>query len=209
MASEREHPPSKRFGWTRKIRVGGQKLFLTCNEYLDGRPCEVFLVAAKTGTLVQSMLSAWAISVSSQLQHGVPLEDIVCSFEHTKFEPCGVVSGDAEIRQASSLLDYIVKRLKLDYLTPKETAPSTNGDVPPPEIESPEPPSVELNADRLAGALVKLGYPVARAWEVAHGIRQHYDDDAAPPAPPVVNGEVDDKSWDTKPAGYRSQGSGA
>ncbi len=126
--NEREQLPPLRRGWTRKVRIGGQKLYLTVNEYPDGRPGEIFLRAAKTGQLVQAMLDGWAVSVSVNLQMGVPLDTLLHSFENTNFTPSGPVAGDPDIKLASSLFDYVVRRLALTYLP----APDAAGDVATP-----------------------------------------------------------------------------
>ena len=61
------------------------------------------------------MLDALAISVSMGLQYGVPLDSYVHQFSHMRFEPAGI-TDDEEIRFASSLVDYIFRRLAMDYL---------------------------------------------------------------------------------------------
>jgi ribonucleoside-diphosphate reductase alpha chain len=114
--NQREHLPAKRYGWTRKVRVGGQKIYIKTGEYPDGRLGEIFLTAAKMGALLQAMLDGWAIAISTQLQYGVPLAEIVQAFEHTRFEPCGPVQDGGEVKQASSIFDCIVKILKMEYL---------------------------------------------------------------------------------------------
>jgi ribonucleoside-diphosphate reductase alpha chain len=111
----RRHLPAKRYGWTQKARIGGTKLYLTVNEYPDGTPGEIFVVAAKTGELVQAMLSGWAVLFSAELQRGVSLSDISHSFRHTKFDPSGVVTDDEDVKQASSLFDYVVRHLQAAY----------------------------------------------------------------------------------------------
>jgi len=153
----REHLPPLRRGWTQKAYVGGQKLYLTVSEYPDGRPGEIFLIAAKTGTLIQSMLSGWAIAVSGQLQYGVPLESIVASYVNTKFDPCGVVTGDEKIKFASSIFDYIVKRLSLTYLT----AETSKTGVETSAVSTPASTPVAHPLERIAQETAdKFGEPV-------------------------------------------------
>ncbi len=113
---KREHLPPIRKGYTHKVRIGGQKIYLRTGEYPDGRLGEIFLTASKSGTLLQALLDSFSISVSLSLQHGVPLEEYVEAFTHTKFEPSGVVSGDDEIRMASSILDWVFRELAINYL---------------------------------------------------------------------------------------------
>jgi ribonucleoside-diphosphate reductase alpha chain len=134
---KREHLPSRRRGYTQKARIGGQKIFLTTGEYEDGRLGEIFLTAAQTGTLLQALLDSFSISVSLSLQHGVPLEEYVEAFTHTKFEPCGPVSGDERIKMASSILDYVFRELEATYLK-KETIQESETESEPVVLRPPE-----------------------------------------------------------------------
>jgi ribonucleoside-diphosphate reductase alpha chain len=64
-------------------------------------------------------MDAFSIAVSIGLQYGVPLETFVSKFTNVSFEPAGM-TDDKDIRMAKSLMDYIFRRLALDYL-PVET----------------------------------------------------------------------------------------
>jgi hypothetical protein len=111
----RQHLPPRRYGWTQKVRIGGLKIYLTINEFPDGTPGEIFVVAAKTGELVQAMLSGWAMNFSHLLQMGVALGDLYRSFHHAKFDPSGPVTDDPDVRMATSIFDWIVKHLAENY----------------------------------------------------------------------------------------------
>jgi ribonucleoside-diphosphate reductase alpha chain len=124
--AKRKELPERRAGYTQKIRVGGQKIYLHTGEYEDGSLGEIFLDVHKTGTALRSMFNAFALLFSLALQHGCPLEELVNAFKNFKFEPCGPVQGDPRIKEASSLLDYVVRELELTYLKnelPKEPEP--------------------------------------------------------------------------------------
>src|SRR5690606_5749270 len=58
---------------------------------------------------------SFAIAVSQGLQYGVPLKRFVKSFRGASFAPSGI-TDDKDIRTASSITDYIFRRLALDYL---------------------------------------------------------------------------------------------
>jgi ribonucleoside-diphosphate reductase alpha chain len=64
-------------------------------------------------------MDAFSIAVSIGLQYGVPLETFVEKFTNLRFEPAGM-TDDQDIRMAQSMMDYIFRRLALDYL-PFET----------------------------------------------------------------------------------------
>ena len=61
-------------------------------------------------------MDSFAISVSHGLQFGVPLKSYVKTLRGTSFAPSGI-TDDSDIRTASSITDYIVRRLALDYLS--------------------------------------------------------------------------------------------
>ena len=91
---------------------------MTVGEYDDGRPGEVFLKVSKQGSTLSGIVDALSISVSLGLQHGVPLRTYVEKYTNMRFEPAGM-TDDADLRIASSIVDYIFRRLAVDYL-PKE-----------------------------------------------------------------------------------------
>ncbi len=97
------------------------KGFVTVGEYDDGRPGEIFLRVSKQGSTLAGIMDAFAISVSHGLQYGVPLRSFVEAFTNMRFEPAGM-TDDPDIRIASSLIDYIFRRLAVDYLSYEERA---------------------------------------------------------------------------------------
>jgi ribonucleoside-diphosphate reductase alpha chain len=90
--------------------------YVTVGEYEDGRPGEVFIKVSKQGSTLAGIMDAFSIAVSMGLQHGVPLATFVRKFANMKFEPAGI-TDDSELRIATSLIDYIARRLALDYLS--------------------------------------------------------------------------------------------
>ena len=115
----REKLPRNRTSRTFEFRVADCKGFVTVGEYDDGRPGEVFLKVAKQGSTLAGVMDSLSISISYALQYGVPLRTLVEAFANTRFEPAGM-TDDPELRIASSLLDYIFRRLAVDYLTFEE-----------------------------------------------------------------------------------------
>jgi len=117
----REKLPRHRTSHTFEFRVADCKGFVTVGEYAEGRPGEIFLRVSKQGSTLAGIMDAFAISVSHGLQYGVPLRSFVEAFTNMRFEPAGM-TDDPEIRIASSVLDYIFRRLAVDYLSPAERA---------------------------------------------------------------------------------------
>jgi ribonucleoside-diphosphate reductase alpha chain len=60
-------------------------------------------------------MDAFSVSISIALQYGVPLDAFVSKFVNMRFEPAGM-TDDKDIRMAQSMMDYIFRRLALDYL---------------------------------------------------------------------------------------------
>jgi ribonucleoside-diphosphate reductase alpha chain len=90
--------------------------YFTVGEYEDGAPGELFVSISKQGSTMSGLMDSFAISVSHGLQYGVPLKSYVKTLRGTSFAPAGI-TDDTEIRTASSITDYIVRRLALDYLS--------------------------------------------------------------------------------------------
>ncbi|MGH9025788.1 MAG: hypothetical protein ACRDWD_06700, partial [Acidimicrobiia bacterium] len=107
--------PAKTFSF----RVADCHGYVTVGEFEDGRPGEIFLRVAKQGSTLAGIMDAFAISVSHGLQYGVPLEAFVDMFINLRFEPAGM-TDDPDIRFATSLVDYIFRRLAVEYLPIEE-----------------------------------------------------------------------------------------
>ncbi len=112
---EQRKMPYKRSGLTIKAKVGGQKIFLRTGEYPDGRLGEVFIDMYKEGAAFRSLLNLFAISISTGLQYGVPLEEYVDKFTFTRFEPSGM-TDHPNIRSCTSLVDFVFRVLGMEYL---------------------------------------------------------------------------------------------
>jgi len=117
----RQKLPRNRRGRTYEFRVADCKGFLTVGEYDDGRPGEVFLTVSKQGSTLAGIMDAFAKSISYGLQYGVPLRAFVEAFTNMRFEPAGI-TDDPEIRFASSVMDYLFRKLAMEYLSYDERA---------------------------------------------------------------------------------------
>ncbi|MGG2459144.1 vitamin B12-dependent ribonucleotide reductase [Streptomyces sp. RGM 3693] len=115
----RKRLPKGRPGITTSFTVGGAEGYMTANSYPDDGLGEVFLKMSKQGSTLAGMMDAFSIAVSVGLQYGVPLETYVSKFVNMRFEPAGM-TDDPDVRMAQSIVDYIFRRLALDFL-PFET----------------------------------------------------------------------------------------
>jgi len=111
----RERLPRKRRSYTTSFKVGEAEGYITVGEYADGRLGEVFVKMSKQGSTLAGIMDAFSMSTSVALQYGVPLETFVSKLANSRFEPAGM-TNDPDIRMAQSVLDYIMRRLALDYL---------------------------------------------------------------------------------------------
>jgi ribonucleoside-diphosphate reductase alpha chain len=146
----RERLPRRRVSTTFAFRVADCEGYVTVGEYEDGRPGEVFIKVSKQGSTLAGIMDAFSISISLGLQHGVPLATYVRKYVNMKFEPSGM-TDDADLRIATSLVDYIFRRLALDYLSASEREElgvlSTNERLQPtlPEVVEQATPTVGLS----------------------------------------------------------------
>jgi len=111
----RERLPRRRKSSTFSFRVADCEGYVTVGEYDDGRPGEVFIKVSKQGSTLAGVMDAFSIAISVSLQHGVPLATYVKKYTNMRFEPAGM-TDDPDLRIASSLVDYIFRRLAVDYL---------------------------------------------------------------------------------------------
>jgi ribonucleoside-diphosphate reductase alpha chain len=117
----RKRLPKSRPSRTTSFSVGGAEGYMTSGSYPDDGIGELFLKLGKQGSTLSGVMDAFSIAVSIGLQYGVPLETFVQKFTNLKFEPAGL-TDDPDIRMAQSIMDYIFRRLALDYLSFDERA---------------------------------------------------------------------------------------
>lgn len=117
----RKRLPKSRVSRTTSFSVAGAEGYMTSGQYDDGKLGEVFLKLGKQGSTLAGVMDAFSIAVSIGLQYGVPLEQFVQKFTNLKFEPAGM-TDDPDVRMAQSIMDYIFRRLALDYLSFDERA---------------------------------------------------------------------------------------
>ncbi len=110
----RKRLPKRRSSQTTSFAVGGAEGYLTAGTYEDGHLGELFLKFGKQGSTLAGMMDAFSIAISVALQYGVPLETYVEKFTNMRFEPAGM-TDDPDVRMAQSIMDYVFRRLALDY----------------------------------------------------------------------------------------------
>jgi len=111
----RKRLPRSRPSQTISFSVGGAEGYLTAGSYPDDGLGELFLKFGKQGSTLGGVMDAFSIAVSIGLQYGVPLETFVEKFTNLRFEPAGL-TDDPDIRMAQSIMDYVFRRLALDYM---------------------------------------------------------------------------------------------
>ena len=107
--------PDTCYGPRHKFNIGGLKGYIKVSTYDDGAPGELFVTASKSGSTMQGLLDAFAISISIALQYGVPVEKLIEKFKDTTFLPAGFTTNE-DIRSCSSVIDYIFKWLEFEFI---------------------------------------------------------------------------------------------
>jgi ribonucleoside-diphosphate reductase alpha chain len=115
----RKRLPKSRASRTTSFTVGGAEGYMTSGAHDDGELGEVFLKLGKQGSTLAGVMDAFSIAVSIGLQYGVPLETYVSKFTNLRFEPSGL-TDDPDVRMSQSIMDYIFRRLALDYMSFEE-----------------------------------------------------------------------------------------
>ncbi len=175
----RRRLPKVRTGRTYKFQVADLEGYFTVGEYEDGTPGELFVSVSKQGSTLSGLMDSFAISVSHGLQYGVPLKSYVKTLRGTSFAPAGI-TDDADIRTASSVTDYIVRRLALDYLSfddRLELGLANFDDMPEAQtslLEVSEPATVTIAEEPAAAPQAQ---PVAVATKVE---KEAFKDESAP-----------------------------
>ena len=166
----RKRLPKSRTARTTSFTVGGAEGYMTSGAHDDGSLGEVFLKLGKQGSTLAGVMDAFSIAVSIGMQYGVPLETYVSKFTNLRFEPAGL-TDDPDVRMAQSLMDYVWRRLALDYLSFEDRSAlgiySAEERQRHLETGSYEPPVEDTgSADQLIG---DLSEPAAVVEEAGHG----------------------------------------
>jgi ribonucleoside-diphosphate reductase alpha chain len=182
----RKRLPKKRPSQTISFSVGGAEGYLTASSYPDDGLGEVFLKMSKQGSTLAGVMDAFSVAISIGLQYGVPLETYVSKFTNMRFEPAGM-TDDPDVRMAASVMDYIFRRLALDFLpyerraelgifTAKERAAQLAAEA-----------EAEANGTDLTAmaASAPVETPEAKTGPVAQPAQEVADVAAAKPAPSV------------------------
>jgi ribonucleoside-diphosphate reductase alpha chain len=114
-ANQRRELPRVRTSKTIEFKISDLKGYVTVGEFEDGTPGEIFITVAKMGSTLAGLMDAFGRSVSYGLQYGVPLKAYVRGMSSTNFAPFGS-TDDPDIKTATSIVDYIFRRLALEYL---------------------------------------------------------------------------------------------
>lgn len=111
--------PRRRSGHTTAVTIGGERFTLTANQCADGSLCEVLIRHGKQGSAGAGLMDSYAAALSVGLRHGVPLADLLRPGVGVSFAPSGH-TDDPEIPRACSVVDYVSRRLAIDWLPPLE-----------------------------------------------------------------------------------------
>lgn len=151
--AKRRRLPDRRSGFTQKVKINGQTVYLRTGEYDNGQLGEIFIDMHREGAAFRSLLNCFAIAISLGLQHGVPLEEFVDAFVFTRFEPSGVITGHNRIKMATSVIDYIFRELAVTYLGRNDLSHVDDDNsgrlIPSSNIAEPDFESEEVVSERM------------------------------------------------------------
>ena len=117
----RKRLPKRRPSQTVSFSVAGAEGYMTASNYPDDGLGEVFIKMSKQGSTLAGVMDAFSVAVSIALQYGVPLDAYVAKFVNMRFDPAGM-TDDPDVRIAASVMDYLFRRLALDYLPVEKRA---------------------------------------------------------------------------------------
>ena len=121
VAVVRRQMSRRRSGHTTAVTIGPEHFYLTANQRDDGSLGEVFIHWGKHGTSTAGLVSAYAVALSTGLRQHVPLSDLIRPGLGQFFVPNGH-TDDPEIPRVRSAVDYIARRLAIDWLPYPERA---------------------------------------------------------------------------------------
>lgn len=108
--------PAERMAIAHKFSIAGHEGYVHVGMYEDGSPGEIFIKMNKEGSTLSGVMDTLALSLSMNLQYGVPLEVLCEKLVHSRFEPMGMTSNK-EIPMVKSVMDYLGRWLALKFLT--------------------------------------------------------------------------------------------
>jgi ribonucleoside-diphosphate reductase alpha chain len=133
---ERRRPADDRESITHKFHIGGHEGYVTVGKYDDGSPAEIFITMAKEGSTIGGLMDSFASMTTLALQYGVPLQEMVDKFTHTRFEPSGFTKNP-NIPMVKSIMDYIFRWMALNFLnaeSQKDAGVITKEEVAPASV---------------------------------------------------------------------------
>ena len=136
-APVRKRLPDTRRAVTHKFTVGGHEGYLTVGMYDDGAPGELFITMAKEGSTIGGLMDTIGCLTSIALQFGVDIDTLSTKFSYQRFEPSGW-TGNPEIRQASSIIDYVFRWMRIYFVQNTPVLPAEPTKLSPPTAEPPK-----------------------------------------------------------------------
>jgi ribonucleoside-diphosphate reductase alpha chain len=120
--------PDERMSITHKFSVAGHEGYIHAGMYEDGTPGEIFIKMSKEGSTLSGVMDTLALSLSMNLQYGVPLEVLCEKLVHTRFEPGGMTQN-REIPMVKSIMDYMGRWLALKFMSKDQAKRFHNSDL--------------------------------------------------------------------------------
>jgi ribonucleoside-diphosphate reductase alpha chain len=107
--------PRRRSGYTTAVTIGAERFYLTANQRDGGGLGEIFIHWGKYGSSSAGLVTSYAIALSIGLRHRIPLAELIRPGLGQVFTPNGR-TDDPDIPRVWSAVDYIARRLAIDWL---------------------------------------------------------------------------------------------
>jgi ribonucleoside-diphosphate reductase alpha chain len=120
--------PEERMAIAHKFSVAGHEGYIHVGMYEDGSPGEIFIKMSKEGSTLSGVMDTLALSLSMNLQYGVPLDVLCEKLAHTRFEPMGMTTNK-EIPMVKSVMDYLGRWLALKFMAKDKAKRYHNADL--------------------------------------------------------------------------------
>jgi ribonucleoside-diphosphate reductase alpha chain len=131
----RKPPTLMTTGKRRKLTMNGYTIYVHAYHDEDtGKINEIWIDTKPGGGILDGFLNAIAKLVSTALQYGIPMEEIIQKFAYSSFDPSGNVTHP-KIKKCKSLLDLVFRTIAVDFLGDDTYADNPEAEMMP----SPQP----------------------------------------------------------------------
>lgn len=116
-----QHLPRGHSEHVTAFMIGVEAFRLTVRQREDGAPGEVLIGWETRDAAAAGLVDGYASAITLGLEHGVPLADLLGPGLGLRFDPGGR-TDDPEVPHARSVVDYVSRRLAIDWMPCEDRA---------------------------------------------------------------------------------------